>query len=241
MQPNKSMKYIVAEKQVLIPLSACFFVIIFLIFNFLFNTLRSLIQTTFSDVFDPQPFHLSLSFLWQMNTGQYAAIYCMMALVSCLLTAKLTYDVRSNFKDLNQNQKGSGRFTTHRELNKQYRKVPEKTKRYKGGGGIPISRIKTRNLIHNWRDYQKLKGMDKLVKAHQLFTSRSHLLIDDTPVNNLIIGITRSGKGETVVIPAIDVYSRAEKQPSLILNDPKAELLAASKETLEKEAITLKY
>src|SRR6478609_1187269 len=234
MQPNKSIKYIVAEKQVHIPLSACFFVLIFLILNFLFNTLRSLIQTTFSDVFDPQPFHLSLSFLWQMNTGQYAAIYCMMVLIACLLTAKLTYDVRSNFKDLNQNQKGSGRFTTRRELQKQYRKVPEKTEHYPGGGGVPISRITTRNLIHNWHDYQKLKGMDKLVKAHQLFTTRSHLLIDDTPVNNLIIGITRSGKGETFVIPAIDVYSRAEKQPSLILNDPKAELLAASKETLEK-------
>ncbi|MDD9781166.1 type IV secretory system conjugative DNA transfer family protein [Priestia megaterium] len=234
MQPTKSIKYIIAEKQVLIPLSACFFVLIFLILNFLFNTLRSLIQTTFSDVFDPQPFHLSLSFFWQMNIHQYAAIYCMVALVSCLLTAKLTYDVRSNFKDLNQNQKGSGRFTTRRELQKQYRKVPEKTKYYRGGGGVPISRIKTRNLIHNWRDYQKLKGMDKLFKAHQLFTTRNHLLIDDTPVNNLIIGITRSGKGETFVIPAIDVYSRAEKQPSLILNDPKAELLAASKETLEK-------
>ncbi|MED4287193.1 type IV secretory system conjugative DNA transfer family protein, partial [Priestia megaterium] len=46
--------------------------------------------------------------------------------------------------------------------------------------------------------------------------------------------ITRSGKGETFVFPTIDIYSRAEKQPSLIVNDPKAEILAASKETLEK-------
>ncbi len=63
MQPHKSMKYMVAEKQVFIPLSACFFIIIFLTLNFLFNTLRQLIQTTFSDVFDSKPFHLSLSFI----------------------------------------------------------------------------------------------------------------------------------------------------------------------------------
>lgn len=60
------------------------------------------------------------------------------------------------------------------------------------------------------------------------------MLIDDTPVNNLIIGITRSGKGETFVFPTIDIYSRAEKQPSLVCNDPKGELLAASKNTLEE-------
>ena len=60
------------------------------------------------------------------------------------------------------------------------------------------------------------------------------MLIDDTPVNNLIIGITRSGKGETFVFPTIDIYSRAEKQPSLVCNDPKGELLAASKKTLEE-------
>ncbi|PDY09309.1 ATPase, partial [Bacillus cereus] len=51
---------------------------------------------------------------------------------------------------------------------------------------------------------------------------------------NLIIGTTRSGKGETYVFPTIDVYSRAEHKPSLILNDPKGELFSASKETLEK-------
>ncbi|PFV40278.1 VirD4-like conjugal transfer protein, CD1115 family, partial [Bacillus thuringiensis] len=54
------------------------------------------------------------------------------------------------------------------------------------------------------------------------------------PVNNLIIGTTRSGKGETYVFPTIDVYSRAEHKPSLIFNDPKGELFSASKETLEE-------
>ncbi|PGX42437.1 hypothetical protein COE67_11115 [Priestia megaterium] len=70
MKPHKSMKYMVAEKQVLIPLSACFFIIIFLVLNFLFNTLRQLIQTAFSELFDPKLFYLSLLFILQMNTNQ---------------------------------------------------------------------------------------------------------------------------------------------------------------------------
>src|SRR6478735_6192641 len=157
-----------------------------------------------------------------------------MSLVDALLTAKFAYNIRSNFKDLNHNQKGSGRFTTRRELKKQYRKVPEKTTAYQGGGGVPVSRIQTYDLIQTWKEYKALKGIQKLLHTHRFFTKKNYMLIDDTPVNNLIIGITRSGKGETFVFPTIDIYSRAEKQPSLVCNDPKGELLAASKNTLEE-------
>ncbi|MGZ0135640.1 VirD4-like conjugal transfer protein, CD1115 family [Priestia megaterium] len=234
MQPNKSIKYVVAEKQVLIPLSACFFVSILLILNFLFNMMRNLVQTTFSDVFEPQPFHLETSFLTEIHLQQYMPLYGAMCLVTTLLTAKFAYNIRSNFKDLNHNQKGSGRFTTRSELKKQYRKVSEKTTTYQGGGGVPVSRIQTYDLIQTWKEYKALKGIQKLLHTHRFFTKKSYMLIDDTPVNNLIIGITRSGKGETFVFPTIDIYSRAEKQPSLVCNDPKGELLAASKNTLEE-------
>ncbi|PEU68142.1 ATPase [Priestia megaterium] len=234
MQPNKSIKYVFAEKQVLIPLSACFFASILILLNFLFNIMRNLVQTTFSDVFEPQPFHLKTSFLTEIHLQQYTPLYGAMCLVAALLTAKFAYNIRSNFKDLNHNQKGSGRFTTRSELKKQYRKVPEKTTTYQGGGGVPVSRIQTYDLLQNWKEYKALKGIEKLLKTHKLFSKRGYLLIDDSPVNNLIIGITRSGKGETFVFPTIDVYSRAEKQPALVLNDPKAEILAASKEILEK-------
>ncbi len=59
------------------------------------------------------------------------------------------------------------------------------------------------------------------------------MYIDDSAVNNLLIGTTRSGKGETYIVPMIDIYSRAEKQASMIINDPKGELYAMSKKTLE--------
>ena len=34
------------------------------------------------------------------------------------------------------------------------------------------------------------------------------LYIDESPANNLIIGLTRSGKGEMFAVPSVDVYSR---------------------------------
>ena len=57
--------------------------------------------------------------------------------------------------------------------------------------------------------------------------------IDYSATNNLIIGTTRSGKGELYVFPTIDLYSRAKEKASLVVNDPKAELYSASKEILE--------
>jgi type IV secretion system protein VirD4 len=168
------------------------------------NLAVELLETTFSDVFHPKLFHVEFSYFFQMHVGQYPLFYFIIFVSALASVAKVAYNLRSSFKDLNQNQKGSSRFTTEKELQAQYKAVPERKAQYKGGGGVVISRL-----------YDKI-------------------LVDDSPVNNLVIGTTRSGKGETFVFPTIDVYSRAEQQPSLILNDPKAEIFAASKKTLEE-------
>lgn len=200
----QGLRYKFASMKVLLPVSTFLFLFIFLLLNFILNTLMDVIKTTFSDVLDPQPLKFETSYIYTFHFEKYSYAYAAMAILALIAVGKFIYNVRSNFSNLNQNQKGSSRFTTEKELKKQYKAVPEKDDKYKGGGGVVISRLK-----------------DKI-------------FVDDSPVNNLIIGTTRSGKGETFVFPTIDVYSRAEHQPSLILNDPKGELLAASKETLEK-------
>lgn len=106
-------------------------------------------------------------------------------------------------------QKGDSRFTTIEELKKQYKYIPNKAKKYpglksfKGIGGIPISHYQNKYFI------------------------------DTDTVNSLILGASRSGKGETVITPMIDILSRAEIQSSMVVNDPKGELFTASKDTLE--------
>lgn len=199
-----SIKYKLAEKKVLIPLSTFLFVGMFLIANFLLSLSLELIETTFSDLLHPKPFHMEVGFLFRMPIAEHPIYYMLVFLVVIGTIVRTVYKLRSSFKNLNNHEKGSSRFTTVEELKKQYRAVPDREKLFKGGGGVVISRLG-----------------DKV-------------FIDDSPVNNLIIGTTRSGKGETFVFPTIDVYSRAEHKPSLIFNDPKGELFSASKETLEE-------
>ncbi|MED0946010.1 VirD4-like conjugal transfer protein, CD1115 family [Bacillus mycoides] len=199
-----SIKYKLAEKKVLIPLSTFLFVGMFLVANFLLNLSLELIETTFSDLLHPKPFHMDIGFLFRMPIAEHPIYYLLVFLVVMGTIARTVYKLKSSFKNLNNHEKGSSRFTTVEELKKQYRSVPDREESFKGGGGVVISRL-----------------------GNKVF-------IDDSPVNNLIIGTTRSGKGETFVFPTIDVYSRAEHKPSLIINDPKGEIFSASKETLEK-------
>ena len=135
---------------------------------------------------------------------KYPLFYLLIYIVLCIPILKLVFNLKKSFISLEDGQKGTSRFTTLEEIKAQYKEVPEKKEGFKGGGGVPISRHK-----------------DKIY-------------IDTSPVNNLIIGTTRSGKGEMFVVPLIDIYSRAEEQASMVLNDPKGELVAMSKDTLEK-------
>ena len=134
--------------------------------------------------------------------------YLVSGIFTAAFSGRLAILMKANYCPLDKDhQKGSRRFTTLKELQKEYRSVPETKKEYPGAGGFPISRYKDR------------------------------IFIDDSPVNNLIIGTTRSGKGELFVVPAIDIYSRAKEikdKASLIVADPKGELASASKEELER-------
>lgn len=51
------------------------------------------------------------------------------------------------------------------------------------------------------------------------------LLLDESPTNNLILGMSRSGKGELFIRNMIDVCSRASHKPSMVINDIKPELI----------------
>lgn len=145
-----------------------------------------------------------LAFLFWPRIITYFPVYLIGAMAGVLIFMLNWHKIKMNYADLNMDQKGSSRWTTLEELKSQYRSIPEKNESYPGKGGFLVSRYD-----------------DKL-------------LIDDTPVNNLIIGTTRSGKGETVIFPMIDLYSRAKDKSSLCIMDPKLDLYAASKAVLEQ-------
>lgn len=128
----------------------------------------------------------TISSFWQL--------FILVIIIAIVLYGKFAYNVRVSFGDLNVGQKGTASWTTRVELDRQYKKIPEKDERFSGIGGIPIAR------------------------------DGDEIYIDDTTVNNLVIGITRSGKGQTTIEPMIDIYSRAEEQSSMVISDPKLEL-----------------
>ena len=104
---------------------------------------------------------------------------------------------------MNIGQKGAERFTTVDEIKEQYIAVNDKNEEFEGYGGIPVARIDNK------------------------------LYLDNSNTNTIVLGITRSGKGEMFVVPCIDLYSRGSEKASMVIIDMKLELVCRSYEALK--------
>lgn len=104
------------------------------------------------------------------------------SLLASTLVGFLVYS-KVNYRsdeNLAYGQKGDSRFTTIEELKEQYREIPEKTEVFEGYGGVPVAHYKDKYYI------------------------------DVDTVNTALIGVSRSGKGEMIVVVMIDNLSRAK-------------------------------
>lgn len=129
--------------------------------------------------------------LFVIDIGRFGVLYLIILVGIATFVGYTYYKIKVNFEDLNVGQKGTSRFMTLKEIQETYKEIADKEVPFKGIGGLPMSRYGDR------------------------------LYIDDRINNNFIIALTRGGKGELYVIPSIDIYSRAEIQTSLIVNDLK--------------------
>lgn len=50
-------------------------------------------------------------------------------------------------------------------------------------------------------------------------------MVDEAPVNTMVLAMTRAGKGQTYIEPMIDMWLREAKPNNMVVNDPKGELL----------------
>ncbi len=50
-------------------------------------------------------------------------------------------------------------------------------------------------------------------------------IVDTAPVNTMVLAITRAGKGQTIIEPTIDMWTREIRPNNMVINDPKGELL----------------
>lgn len=182
----------------------------FMVMNFVINSLIA-IPEMFKDLDNPGKYVGLKNVLPNINNirtygGIYIPIFIILLIFLLALDAYTAYKMKVAWSEeyFNIGQKGDERWTTDEEIKQQFLEIPDKNESFPGYGGTIVSRMGNK------------------------------LYIDTSPVNNMIIGITRSGKGEMYVFPSIDVYSRAEKKASLVINDMKLELYKSSKKTLEK-------
>ncbi|MDQ0149622.1 type IV secretory system conjugative DNA transfer family protein [Eubacterium multiforme] len=207
-EANKEIKRakILASNKFILSLS----LIIFILGGLFINIMLYTIEFAFNRIKNKKLVFNFLKGIFSFSS-EFWFIYLIVFIILLLIIVKLQFRLKTSFRSINEGQKGTSKFCTIKEVDEQYKSIPEvetdeETKKggYEGKGGVVISRLGKK------------------------------VYIDDSKSNNLVIGTTRSGKGELFLFPTIDAYSRAKEKASLVINDPKGELLGGSKETLEK-------
>lgn len=146
------------------------------------------------------------------------------------------------YRDYNHNEERDDRFARVKEIHQQYKKVPNKTETYPGEGGVPVLHETRRSLTGLtlgsqmlWQNRTFSRYMTNAERILGIYARASgDYYIDDSTTNMLGIGMTRSGKGEGHITTTMDINSRAEIQPSMVLADPKGEHYQSSYKTMRR-------
>lgn len=178
---------------------------------FLIQFVTNVIKGSFADirnVIAGNPVFSFMDIRNLLNFNHSIVWYLAVIITLAIFDIRIYFMIYTNYRDINKNQKGSVRWSTLSEIEEQYPSIPLKFEKpyetYYGKGGVPICQVGT-----YYNSKHELCNIDK-----------GKIFIDRTPVNNLIIGITRSGKGEMYVFPIIDIYSRAENKQYNIQYNP---------------------
>lgn len=189
---------------------------------------------------------VSIRDIWSLKALQNDAavqaldqIYWLLMVVGLVLSTWVTYRWWRHFHVINHNEYGTAALATKREIKRSSVQVPDRDKEFSGIGGVPVAHT----IGHNFAGlvlYLKMNGgiPESLINAldrrvGDLTPSGSYYINQDT-LNVLVIGATRTGKGETIVNPTIDIISRGTEKASMIISDPKRELFLMSYKTLRR-------
>lgn len=77
----------------------------------------------------------------------------------------------------------------------------------------------------NYDTVADLINDDWYMPAYEVQRPAGAYLVDTAPINTMVLAITRGGKGQTVIEPTIDMWTREKRQNNIVINDPKGELL----------------
>lgn len=192
------------DKKVVKRISIVFAIVFFLVCNYFINIIASSLHHNYHGILSiTNLFMIHLKYIG--DSGVVRFLYVVALALDALSTAKLAYNLRTSFSDMNVGQKGASSFTTIDEIKEQYECIPLIGGDYEGLAGFPVAMID--NCFY----------------------------IDTSSTNALIIGMTRSGKGEMFVRILIYIAARSKEKPSLIIPDLKFELSSSSYTELKNE------
>ncbi|MFT8391177.1 MAG: type IV secretory system conjugative DNA transfer family protein [Sporolactobacillus sp.] len=131
-------------------------------------------------------------------------VYVIVAIILAILLPIRLYKMRIAYKDINLGTKGTARWTTLKEVKRQYKAICDDDEEYRGKSGTPI-----------------------LHYGHTLY-------VDTQNTHSLVISSTQSGKTETHTYPLLDCIMRAKEKDSVIITDIKGDQLKNTRQDFER-------
>lgn len=104
--------------------------------------------------------------------------------------------------------------------------VPKQVRKYYDASIIPYNKgNKNRDKQKNCDTVADLINKDWEFPAYEPQRPGGAYIVDTDPVNTMVLAITRAGKGQTIIEPTIDMWTREKNPNNMVINDPKGELL----------------
>ncbi|WP_419154744.1 type IV secretory system conjugative DNA transfer family protein [Weissella minor] len=155
--------------------------------------------------------------------------------------------LRRNWKNIRNEQDdefGGATFTEPYEMKQQYTAVPDRGGTFPYYGGVPVGH----EFNFNRQGVTLYLATITPAWVPSIFTGYSaqspdkdtvksipgRYFIDGKAVNTIILGDTRSGKGQTEVLQSIDLIARGEKDQALVVGDMKGELATLMSDELKR-------
>ncbi|MGX7092846.1 VirD4-like conjugal transfer protein, CD1115 family [Hutsoniella sourekii] len=172
--------------------------------------LVNVVSMSLTSLFNPIADYSTLGLL--VPRFRLTLFYLIFYIILWLAAKRLSVTVKSQVGDLRVGNKGNSRFTTRSEIKRTYKEI-EYTPNYINGLHLDSYPGRSGSLIARSED-----------KAY----------IDTDDAHSVTIAPTRAGKGQTKVIPEIEIRSRSEERPHMIISSVKYELLELTATELEE-------
>lgn len=150
--------------------------------------------------------------LWLIKPSfKFAILYIIFSFVFIFIILRWSEFYQVQFGDLKQGNKANSKWASDEDIQKSYKKVDYLPKK---------------DLSLNVKEYEGMAGV--LIHREQDIA-----YIDTSDSHGLIVARTRGGKSQTKTLPDIDLLSRSEEKPHLIISSAKYELVEMTKLELE--------